>query len=203
VFVCLVQGLSLGFANAAQPGPFLAFLLSHTLRVGWRRTLLLTLAPLATDGPIIALVLLILVRTPDWFIRALSVVGGLLLIYFAKGAFDAFRKSASTSPANADSANGSFARAFAMNATSPGPYIFWTTIGGPTLIQGWAGSPAATLAFVAAFYLTLIGGLVGYVLLFAAASRIDPRLTRALNLISAVALFLFGVYRIWQGVLGV
>jgi len=200
----LLQGLTLGFTASVSPGPFLAFMLSQTLANGWRRTLWLSLAPFITDGPIIALCLLVLTQTPLWFVRVLQIVGGLLLIYLAKGAWEVYRKSTQPAPAEVTpsqpATKAGFAKAIAMNAISPGPYLFWGTVGGPLLIEGWHKSVGHASAFVVGFYLTLIGGIVGYVLLFALASRIDPRLTRALNAISAVALLLFGLYRIYQGI---
>ncbi len=205
--VYLLQGLTLGFSASVSPGPFLAFLLSQSLSKGWRRTLWLALAPFITDGPIIVLALLVLTQTPSWFVRALDIAGGLLLIYLAKGAWDVFRKPAQPTPATTDpqapADRGSFAKAIAMNASSPGPYLFWGTVGGPLLIESWHKSAGHAASFVVGFYITLIGGLIGYILLFAAASRIDPRLTRALNFISALALLLFGLYRLWQGLVGV
>jgi threonine/homoserine/homoserine lactone efflux protein len=201
----LFQGLTFGFSASVSPGPFLAFLLSQTLSTGWRRSIWLALAPVVTDGPIIALALLVLSQTPIWFVRLLSIIGGFLLLYIAKGSFDVFLKSTQPNPGetvSASSARGSFLKAVAMNACNPNPYLFWATIGGPILIQSWGQSAGHAALFLAGIYLTLIGGMVGYILLFATASRIDPRLTRALNLLSAIALFLFGLYRLWQGIFG-
>jgi threonine/homoserine/homoserine lactone efflux protein len=199
MFLAFLQGFSLGFTNAVSPGPFLAYLLSQTLERGWRYALPLALAPLVSDGPIILLTLLVLSQTPDWFMRVLLIIGGLLLLYLAKGAFELFLKPKEITATGA-AANTNFFKAVAMNGTSPGPYIFWGTVGGPTLRQGWLESPGLPVSFLAGFYLTLLGGLMGYIILFAVASRIDPRLTRALNLVSAIALLLFGLYRLWQGI---
>ncbi len=198
----LVQGLSLGFSAAVSPGPFLAFLLSQTLAGGWRRALPITLAPLVTDGPIIALVLFVLTQTPGWFVRVLQIAGGLLLLYLAKGAFDVFRNWQGVGAVGSEATKGSFLKGVAMNALNPNPYIFWSTVGGPTLLQGWAQSPAHAVVFMVAFYVTIIAGMCAYVILFATAHRLDPRLTRALNLASAILLLGFGLYRIYQGILG-
>jgi threonine/homoserine/homoserine lactone efflux protein len=202
MMVYLVQGLTLGFSAAVSPGPFQAFLLSQTLKSGWQRSLMLALAPLVTDGPIIALVLLVLTQIPDRFVSLLQVAGGLLLLYLAKGAFDVFRKSREVRPGVAAPSESSFLKALAMNGLNPNPYIFWSTVGGPTLIRGWAESPGHNIGFLLGFYLTLIGGLAGYIVLFATASRIDPRLTRLLNGVSALALLIFGLYQIWRGAFG-
>lgn len=199
----LIQGLSLGFSAAVSPGPFLAFLLSQTLAGGWRRAIPITFAPLVTDGPIIALVLLVLTQTPDWFVRALQVAGGLLLLYLAKGAFDIFRNWQGVGTVDASATKNSFLKGVAMNAINPNPYIFWSTVGGPTLLQGWAQSPAYVVAFLVTFYVAIIAAMCAYIFLFATAHRLDPRLTRALNLASALLLLGFGLYRIYQGIAGV
>ena len=55
MFPFLLQGLALGFAAGAQPGPFQTFLISQTLSQGWRRTWIAAFGPLVSDGPIVAL----------------------------------------------------------------------------------------------------------------------------------------------------
>ena len=76
----LLQGLTLGFAAGAQPGPFQTYLISQTLSQGWRRTWIAAFAPLISDGPIVALALLVLSQVPDWFQRVLQIVGGLFVL---------------------------------------------------------------------------------------------------------------------------
>ena len=76
----LIQGIGYGFAAAAQPGPFQAYLISQTLSNGWRRTLPAALAPLISDGPIIVLTLVVLSHVPVWFQRFLYIAGGLFIL---------------------------------------------------------------------------------------------------------------------------
>ena len=87
----LLQGFTLGFAAGAQPGPFQTYLISQTLSQGWRRAWIAAFAPLLSDGPIVALVLLVLSQVPDWFQRVLQIVGGLFVLYLAWGAFKAWK----------------------------------------------------------------------------------------------------------------
>ncbi len=89
----LLQGLTLGLSAAATPGPFQAFLLSQSARIGWRRTLPAACSPLLSDGPIIVLVMLILTSMPGLFLEALRFGGGLFLLYLARTAFMAARQS--------------------------------------------------------------------------------------------------------------
>lgn len=194
----ILQGLTLGLSAAASPGPFQAYLLSQSLTHGWRRALPLTLAPLVSDGPIIALVLLTLTQMPVWFLRGLQIAGGLFVIYLAWGAFRAFR--ANVDPAASALPRGrNFLQAVLMNLLSPGPWTFWSFVLGPIVLRAWAQSPAFGTGFFVAFYTMLIGGLIALVALFAAARHFGPRVTHWLNGLSALALLAFGAYQIWQG----
>jgi hypothetical protein len=68
------------------------------------------------------------------------------------------------------------------------------------VLEGWRTSPSLGLSFVIGFYLTLIGGLIGLIILFASASQMGPKVSQVLRVISVGALLLFGVYQIWAGV---
>src|SRR5512137_840532 len=92
MFLYLLQGLTLGMSAAATPGPFQAFLLNQSARIGWRRTLPAACSPLISDGPIIVLVMLILTSMPWWFIETLRFGGGLFLLYLSRTAFRAARQ---------------------------------------------------------------------------------------------------------------
>ncbi len=203
MFLYLTQGLVLGAAAAAQPGPFQAFLLSIVLRDGWRRALPATFAPLISDGPIIILVLLVLTRLPPVFLSVLQIGGGVFLLYLGWSAYKGSQSTVAGKPTAAPAATRTVGQAALMNFLSPNPYIFWATIAGPILIEGWRTSPALGLAFLAGFYVALIGGLMLLVFLFSAMGSVNPRVTRALALGSAVALVLFGLYQLGQGLLAV
>ena len=52
----LILGISFAFAAAVQPGPLQTYIISQTLKNGWRSTLPASFAPLLSDGPILILV---------------------------------------------------------------------------------------------------------------------------------------------------
>ncbi len=199
----VIQGLVLGATAAAQPGAFQAFLLSLLARDGWRRALPAVLAPLISDRPIVVLVLLVLTRLPEQFpvgatdggraVPAVSGVGGVAGV----AGREPQRRRDAPPPGSALRA---VLKASLMNFLSPGPYIFWATVAGPILIAGWRASPTLGLSFLLGFYVALIGGMALFILVFAGLTgRIDPRLNRALGLVSAVALFAFGLYQLTTG----
>ncbi len=195
----LFTGLSLGAYAAITPGPFQAFLLSQTMKNGWRRTLPASLAPLITDGPIIALVLLVLTQTPARLLNSLRLAGGVFIIYLAIRAFIGLKNLEATLAASPAAARQSFWPAVLMNGLNPNPYIFWSIIAGPILLEGWRQSPGLGLSFAAGFYGTLIGGFAGLVVLFAVARRLGPAVIKLLSAVSAVALLAFGLYQLWAG----
>jgi threonine/homoserine/homoserine lactone efflux protein len=203
VIIYVIQGIAYGFAAAVQPGPFQTYIISQTLKSGWRPTLPAAFAPLVSDGLIIVLVLLVLSQVPIWFQRVLYVVGGVFIVYLAYNAFKGWRNFEPVAVVGEQSTGQSLFRAATMNVLSPGPYIFWSLVTGPILIAGWRESPANGLGLLAGFYLTMIATLIGIIAVFATARHLGPRVNRAMLGISAVALFSFGVYQLWRGIWGV
>jgi threonine/homoserine/homoserine lactone efflux protein len=201
MWVYLFQGVGFGLAAASQPGPFQTYIISQTLTRGWRRTLPAALAPLVSDGPIILVCLLILSQVPAWLQKILYIAGGLFILYLAYGTFKSW-KNFDTQASQPDSANGqSVLKAALMNALNPNPYIFWTLVTGPILLKGWRETPMNGVGFLAGFYGTMIVSLAAIILVFGLASRFGPKVNKTLLIVSAVALFCFGLYQLWLGVM--
>lgn len=201
MFIYLLQGLGYGFTAAVQPGPFQTYLLSQALRRGWQHTLPVALAPLISDGPIIALALLVLSQLPAGWERALFIAGGLFVLYLAWGAFRAWRAFDLTAPVpDAHFVEQGVLRAALVNALSPGPYLFWGLVTGPILLEGWRQAPVRGVGFLAGFYGAMVASLVALIVLFSTARRLGPRVTRALVGVSALALAGFGFLQLYRGV---
>lgn len=197
----LTQGIILGVSAAASPGPFQAYLISQSLRLGWRRALPVALAPLISDGPIVLLVLLVLTRMPDELLRILQIAGGVFMIYLAWKALQAYRSFDQRGPAG-EQERQSLVQAAMMNFLSPGPYVFWSILAGPILLRGWAMGPGNGIGFIFGFYGALVACLAVLVILFGSAGRLGPRATRILLGLSALALFGFGIYQLVTGLFG-
>lgn len=202
IFSLFTQGVTLGFSAAASPGPFQAFLFSRASRVGVRRALPLTLAPLVSDGPIVALTLLVLTGMPRGFLRGLEIAGGVFLVWLAWGAFRTAGETHGGPGRRPEASGGAFLRAMAVNAAGPGPWIFWSTVCGPILIEAWRAAPASGIAFLLGFYLLLVGGKAALVVAFGLAGRIGPRTARGLGLASAVLMAGMGALQLWRGIRG-
>jgi threonine/homoserine/homoserine lactone efflux protein len=196
----IIQGIGYGFAAAAQPGPFQTYLISQTLTKGWKETLPAALAPLLSDGPIIAFCLLVLSQVPPWLQRSLYIAGGLFVLYLAYNAYKTW-KNFDLNLASAEiMTQQSLLKAALINILSPGPYIFWSLVTGPILLKGWRQTPTHGLSFVAGFYLTMILSLVLIIVGFGIARQLGPKINRALLGVSAIALFWFGLYQLWLGI---
>jgi threonine/homoserine/homoserine lactone efflux protein len=195
----LLTGAGLGFAGAIQPGPFQTYVVSESLRVGWRKALPAALAPLISDLPVIILVLFVLTRLPPAAQRLLYLVSGVYILYLAWGAWQARR----VIPAGADTRNQehtSVFRAALMNLISPGPYVFWSLIAGPMLLQAWDESPTAAGAFLFGFYGTMIATLAALIMAFSSAGRLNPHVAQILITLSVLILAAFGFRQLWLAV---
>ncbi len=199
MLIYVVQGITYGFAAGVQPGSFQTYLITQALRHGWRRTLPAIFAPLISDGPIIALVLLVLSQVPSSLVRVLHLAGGLFVLYLAAGAFRAWRNFAAQAPAEHAPVRSGIFRAALVNLLNPAPYLFWSLVTGPLLIAGWRDSPANAVGLLAGFYGAMLASLAGITLLFTGARQFGPRVTRALLGLSALVLAGFGSFQLWQG----
>jgi threonine/homoserine/homoserine lactone efflux protein len=199
----LLQGIGYGLTAAAQPGPFQTYIVAQTLNRGWRRTLLMALAPLISDAPIIALMVLLLTRLPGWLERALYVVSGLFILYLAYSAFLSWRRYDPTALTAAQPSRYNLLKAATVNAVSPGPYLYWGLVTGPILVAGWRQAPAVGLIFLIGFYAAMIASIAAIILLFGTARHLGPKVTRTMLGVSALALLGFGLYQLWQGIYGV
>ncbi|HOT00212.1 MAG TPA: LysE family transporter [Acidobacteriota bacterium] len=202
MWLYLVLGISFGFASGIQPGPLMAYLVGRSMVHGWRRTLPAVLAPLISDGPIALLMLVLLTRLPAGMERGMRLAGAVFLFYLAAQAFRTWRRSDAAPPDSPGSAGRSLFQATAVNFLNPGPYLGWSLVLGPALLEGWRESPACGVALLAGFYGTILGVNAGVVILSGTARRLGPRAGRALVGLSALAMAGFGFYQLWAGLVG-
>lgn len=197
--IYLISGIIYGFAAAVQPGPFSAYLISQSLRSGWRRTLPAALAPLISDGPIAMLALLILRSVPARLVLWLRLLGGVFVIYLAAAAWKAWRNYRAGEADAASSAYRNVLKAATVNLLNPNPYLSWTLVLGPLALRGWGEAPLNGITLIVSFYAAMIASLAAIIFVFHAARSLGQRVNRFLIGVSAVALALFGLYQLWLG----
>ncbi len=157
----LLQGLALGFGSGISPGPFLAVVLSASLRGGFKHGAAVAMSPLVTDLPIVLLCLTVLSQLPGRAIAMLSLAGAAVLAWYA---YEAVRDARTVSlvqlrerSAHVTSARHALRRGVITNFLNPSPWMFWISIGGPLLTTAWADAPINVPMFVVPFYALLIG----------------------------------------------
>ncbi len=151
----LMSGIVYGLAGGLAPGPTTTLVLTQTLRHGRREGLKVAIAPALTDAPIVLAAVLLMSRLPpvDPLLGGVSLLGALFLFYLA---WESLRirpvhlEERETRPR-------SVIKGVLANLLNPHPYLFWLTIGAPTLLAAARHSDLAAVAFVAALYICLIG----------------------------------------------
>ena len=196
----LLEGAWLGLSAAVAPGPFQAYLLAQSVRNGAARTLPVAGVPLVTDPPVIAVVLLVLAQVPAGLVRALGVAGGAVVFWLGVGALRA--AAAPPAPPGARAPPAGVVRAIVVNLTNPNVWIWWSGAAGPTLVGAWRESAWSAAAFLAGFYVLLVGGSALLVVLASRLARAGPGLARGLGALSGAALVLFGAWRLGRSLLG-
>ena len=156
----LIQGLLLGLGVGLAPGPLLALVISASLRGGTSHGLRVALSPLITDLPIIVISLFVLRQVNDSAIGFLSIVGALVLTYFAYESWVAGRTDPQKN-INLDNSLGStkttLFKAILTNFINPSAWLFWMTAGGTLLTTGWNKGFWDAAGFLFGFYLLLVG----------------------------------------------
>ena len=197
----LLPFLGFGFTAAIMPGPLQAFLLLNTLRGGWRRGAWVVPAPLLSDAPIVAICLAALSQAGPTFLRVLSACGALFLAWLALGAWKDLRSAEARvhdddgevgEPAR--SGLGVLGRATVLNGVGPGPWVFWTSVMGPLVVDHWRDSPTRAILVVAAFYGTFLACMSVQVALVAQARRLGER---SIRVGSWFALGLIVIFSAW------
>jgi len=198
----LLQGAALGFAAAITPGTFQTYLISESLSGGFRRAAPVAFAPLISDAPIIVFSLLVLNQLPPFFLRLVSLAGGIFALYLAWRLWSSWRSGTEIQIEDGEPKKGSLRRGVIANFLTPGPYLFWTLVTGPILLEAGRQSLALGAAFLIGFYGIMIAGLLGIALLISQARRLGPRVVRGLLLLSCIILVIFAGLLITQGLFG-
>lgn len=203
MFEFLVAAAVFGLSGGLSPGPLLALVVSETLARGRNAGLAVAVSPLITDGPAIAAAILLLgrIENSEAALGIVSIGGGALLTTYGIAGL----RGSALEVEEAKTDHGvwaSLGKGVSVNFLNPNPYLFWLTIGTPILLRAHASSWAASIGFLAVFYLCLVGSKFVLVLL-AARSRsiLRGRAYILVNRILAIALLVFAVIFMRGGVI--
>lgn len=151
-------GVLLGSAAGVSPGPLLALVISETLVHTKKEGILVSIAPALTDLPVIAVTVYILSGISDssFFLGILSLAGAFFIGHLAYRNIMIRDINLSVHYDKPQSLR----KGVITNFLSPHPYLFWTTIGAPTVMKAWQIGIPPAVSFIAGFYLLLIGSKI-------------------------------------------
>jgi len=155
----LILGLSAGFA----PGPLLTLVISETLQHDLKAGVKVALAPIITDLPIIILTLFILVNLFGFHevLGVISCAGGLFVLYLGVQSIRTKGVELNLQGMRPKSLR----KGIIVNALNPHPYLFWFSVGAPTVTKAMKQGIFAPLAFIGSFYALLVGSKIVIALL--------------------------------------
>jgi threonine/homoserine/homoserine lactone efflux protein len=154
----LASGIILGLASGISPGPLLVLVFSETVKYGKKEGIKIAIAPLITDLPIVLLVLFALSNLTRYnlVLGIIALIGACYLIFL--GVENLRHKTAEFDVDLQE--GGALKRGVIANFLNPHPYLFWLSIGGPTIFQSLNIHVSTTALFILGFYSLLIGSKV-------------------------------------------
>jgi threonine/homoserine/homoserine lactone efflux protein len=154
----IILGVTLGLTAGLSPGPLLMLLISETIKQNRKAGILVACTPLITDLPIVFISIFVLQAISDYhfILGIISVLGALYLGYLA---FENFRLK-HFDPNIDELKSKSLRKGIITNLLNPNPYLFWMTIGAPTVLKGYRTNIFLSLCFVIGFYVFLVGSKI-------------------------------------------
>jgi threonine/homoserine/homoserine lactone efflux protein len=154
----LSAGIIIGLSAGFSPGPLLTLVISQSLKHGVKEGIKVAVAPLITDLPIILISIFILEELANFrtILGVISIIGGLFVAYLAYESFQTSRFRIDIQ----DAEPRSLRKAIVVNVLNPHPYLFWFSLGAPTILKEWKENPFTAIAFITGFYACLVGSKI-------------------------------------------
>jgi len=151
----LLSGMVFGLSSGIAPGPILALSIGETVRHGLNAGLRVACVPLFTDTPTILLSWLVLAQLDhlDQALGAISFVGGIFLLWLG---YESIAVRPIDDPAP-EARPRSLRKGLTANIFNPSPYLFWVTVGTPTLMEAWREAPVFGVGYLACFFACIVG----------------------------------------------
>jgi threonine/homoserine/homoserine lactone efflux protein len=150
----IILGLSAGFA----PGPLLTLVISETLQHDIKSGVKVALAPIVTDLPIIIFTLFILNELSNfhYILGIISLTGGFFILYMGYKNMRSKGREINLQ----ETKSKPLIKGILANTLNPHPYLFWLSVGAPTMTKAMSLNITAPLAFIGSFYTLLVGAKI-------------------------------------------
>ena len=196
----LVTGIIFGLSGGLTPGPLLTLVISETLRHNIREGIKISFAPIFSDLPIVLGTLFLISELSDTkpVLGTIALLGSIYLIYLA---YENISFTGADVTFNGEKPQ-SLRKGVIANFVNPNPYIFWMTIGAPTVLKASENGFAPPLLFIVGMYVSMIGAKISIATLVGKSrkflsSSIYKNLIRALGLV----LLIFALYFIREALI--
>ena len=195
----LTAGIIFGLSGGLTPGPLFTFIISETLKYGSKEGVKIAFVPLLSDLPIVLTSLFIVSKLSEinFVIGMISLAGAIYLIFLAMEGL----KFNGTLMNTTEVSPQSIRKGITINFLNPNPYIFWMTVGAPTVINSSKVSFMGPVVFIGGMYIFLVGSklvlaiLVGKSKIFLK-SKIYIYTIRFLGVLLLLFAVIF-IYRAW------
>lgn len=181
----------IGIVSGISPGPLTALAINETLVKGRKGGYIIAFIPILTDLPIILLSLYLIneISGSNLIIGAISFVGALFLVYLAYATFNTNELAPKSSIATS-----SWKKGIITNYLNPYPYIFWLSVGSPTVLLYGNSNIISVVFFIFSFYVGLVGSkLVIVELTYKSKSVLTVKVISIIRKILSAFLFLFAI----------
>jgi threonine/homoserine/homoserine lactone efflux protein len=154
----LTIGTILGLSAGIIPGPLLTLVICETLQHDIKSGVKVAIAPIITDLPVVILTSFILAKLSNFqdVVGIISLMGGFFILFMGY-------KSIRTKGVELnlqETRPRSLTKGILTNVLSPHPYLFWFSVGAPTLTKAMNQNIMAALAFISSFWVLLVGSKI-------------------------------------------
>ncbi len=154
----LSLGIVLGLSAGIAPGPLLTLVAAETIRYGIKAGIKVAISPLITDLPIIVLSVYVLSQLSNFhsILGIISLIGGTMVLIMGIQRLKTYDLKLDFQGVKSRS----MAKGILVNFLSPHPYLFWLSIGAPTITRAKQENILAAAAFLISFYFLLVGSKI-------------------------------------------
>ncbi|MEE4311659.1 MAG: LysE family translocator [candidate division KSB1 bacterium] len=165
----LITGMVFGLSGGLSPGPLLALVISESLRYGVKSGIKVAIAPVLTDLPIVLSTIYIVskVSGADTILGILSLAGSAFIFYLA---WESLTFKGTVIEVNGAKPQ-SLRKGVIANVLNPHPYLFWMSVGAPTIIRAAESSTVYIVFFVSGLYVCLLGTKISVALIVGKSRR--------------------------------